>query len=130
MRKTRLYLDTSLIAMVGPDQDPIRQAITNDFFRTVSERSDEYELCVSRVTIDELNNVKSDEKRKIYALFLDSIQCTRIPKNDEAENLAWIYAIEGVLSQNHIDDLTHIAYAVVSRCDYVITWNMRHIANE
>ena len=55
MRKTRLYLDTSLIAMVGPDQDPIRQAITNEFFRTVSERSDEYELCVSRVTIDELN---------------------------------------------------------------------------
>ena len=32
MRKTRLYLDTSLIVMVGPDQDPIRQAMTNEFF--------------------------------------------------------------------------------------------------
>ena len=41
-----------------------------------------------------------------------------------------LYVIDGVLSDNHIEDLTHVAYAVVSRCDYVITWNMRHLANE
>ena len=130
MRKTRLYLETSVIIMVEPDQDPVRHAITNEFFRVVAERSDEYELFVSRMTIDELNNVKSNDKREFYASFLESINCTELPINDEAENLAWIYTIEDVLSQNHIDDLTHIAYAVVSRCDYVITWNMRHIANE
>ena len=63
MRKIRLYLDTSPIIMVEPDQDPIRQAITNEFFRVVSERPDEYDLFVSHVTIDELNNADSEEKR-------------------------------------------------------------------
>ena len=54
MRKTRLYLEASPIIMVAPDQDPIRQAITKEFFRIVAENSDEYELFVSPVTIEEL----------------------------------------------------------------------------
>jgi predicted nucleic acid-binding protein len=37
--------------------------------------------------------------------------------------------MDGVLSQANIDDLRHVAYAVVSRCDYVVSWNMRHLAN-
>jgi len=53
-----------------------------------------------------------------------------LPPNDEAENLAWIYTIDGVLSQANIDDLRHVAYAVVARCDYVVSWNMRHLAND
>ena len=130
MRKTRLYLESSPIIMIGLDQDPIRRAITEDFFRIVTENSDEYELFVSRVTIDELNKTQSEEKRLATAEFLNSIVHTRLPANDMAENLAWIYVIDGVLSANHIDDLTHVAYAVVSRCDYVVTWNMRHLAND
>ena len=130
MRKIRLYLDTSPIIMVEPDQDPIRQAITNEFFRVVSERPDEYDLFVSHVTIDELNNADSEEKRNFSASFLDSINCIKLPKNDEVEHLTWIYVIDGVLSDNHLEDLMHVAYAVVFRCDYVITWNMRHLANE
>ena len=130
MRKTRLYLEASPIIMVAPDQDPIRQAITKEFFRIVAKKPDEYELYVSPVTIDELKNAKTEEKRKANADFLQTIQYTELPDNDEAENLAWIYTIDGVLSQAKIDDLRHVAYAVVARCDYVITWNMRHLAND
>ena len=130
MRKTRLYLEASPIIMVAPDQDPIRQAITKEFFRIVSENPDEYELFISPVTIEELVNAKTDEKRKANTDFLETIQYTRLPENDEAENLAWIYTIDGVLSQARIDDLKHVAYAVVARCDYIITWNMRHLAND
>jgi hypothetical protein len=130
MRKTRLYLDTSPIIMVAPDQDPIRRAITEEFFRVVAERSDEYELFVSRVTIEELDEAKSEEKREAAIAFLNKINCTKIPPSDIVDNLAWIYVIDGVLSQNHLDDLTHVAYAVVSHCDYIVTWNMRHLAND
>jgi hypothetical protein len=130
MRKTRLYLEASPIIMVAPDQDPIRQAITKEFFRIVSENPGEYELFISPVTVDELKNAKTEEKRKTNADFLQTIQYTELPDNDEAENLAWIYTIDGVLSQAKIDDLKHVAYAVVARCDYVITWNMRHLAND
>ena len=130
MRKTRLYLDTSPIIMIEPDQDPRRKAITEEFFRIVAEKQDEYELYVSPETIQELRNVKSEEKRKASIDFLNATKHTELPQNDVAENLAWIYVIEGVLTQTHIDDLTHVAYAVVAECDYVITWNMRHLAND
>ncbi len=128
-RKLRLYLDTSVIIMLGHDQDPVRRAITEAFFREMSEQSDGYELVLSRVTIDELNASKSEEKRQLATLFLESVGHTELPENDEAENLAWIYTIDGVLSHAHMEDLQHVAYAVVSRCDYVVTWNMRHLAN-
>jgi hypothetical protein len=130
MRKTRLYLESSPIIRINDDKSPIRQAITKEFFRILAERSDEYELFISRVTVEELDETKSDEKREASTAFLNEINCTRIPHNDKVENLAWTYVSEGVLSQSHIDDLLHVAYAVVSHCDYIVTWNMRHLAND
>ena len=128
MRKTRIYLDTSPIIMIEPDQDPRRQAITKEFFRIMAEKSEEYELFVSPVTLEELR-AGTHERNKESIAFLDAMKHEELPDNDEAENLAWIYATDGVLSQAHIDDLRHVAYAVVSRCDYIATWNMRHLAN-
>ena len=129
MRKTRLYLEASPIIMMSPGQDPVRQAVTKEFFRIVAESPDEYELFLSPVTIGELGKAKTEEKQKATADFLQTIQYTELPENDEAENLARIYTIDGVLSQANMDDLRHVAFAVVARCDYVITWNMRHLAN-
>jgi len=123
MRKIRLYLETSPIIMIGPDQDPIRQAITREFFRIVAERADEYELFVSPMTIQELENETSMSVLKTF-------DYTKLSQDTEAENLAWIYVQEEVLTQTHIADLMHVAYAVFSRCDYIITWNMKHLANE
>ena len=130
MRKTRLYLEASPIIMMSPGQDPVRQAITKEFFRIVSENPDEYELFLSPVLFGELGKAKTEEKRKATADFLKTIQYTRLPENDEAENLARIYTIDGVLSQANMDDLRHVAFAVVAHCDYIITWNMGHLANE
>jgi len=116
--------------MVNPDQDPIRRAITQEFFRIVAEKPDEYELFTSPVVTEELDKAKTEEKRRVTVAFLETIRYTELPENDEAENLAWIYTIDGVLSQASMDDLRHVAYAVVSRCDYIVTWNMRHLAND
>ena len=115
--------------MIGPDQDPVRREITEEFFRIVAERSDEYELFISPMTIQELENAKSEEKREAGRRLLETFEHVELPQNDEAENLAWFYVADGVLSYNHIEDLTHVAYATFFRCDYVITWNMRHLAN-
>ena len=115
--------------MVAPGQDMLRQAITKEFFRIIAENPDEYELFLSPVTIDELENARKEEHRKSNAVFLETARYTELPPNDEAENLAWIYTIDGVLSQANINDLRHVAYAVVARCDYVVSWNMWHLAN-
>ena len=103
--------------------------VTEEFFRIVDEKSDEYELFVSPVAIEELR--AGVEKRGDGSiLFLNLLEHTELAESREAENLAKNYVSSGVLSQAHIDDLTHVAYAVVSHCDYVVTWNMRHLAND
>jgi predicted nucleic acid-binding protein len=130
MRKTRLYVEASPIIMVNPDQDPIRRAVTLEFFRIVTEDSDNYELVLSPVVFEELEDAKTEEQRDATTAFLKTIRYTKSPENDEAENLAWIYVIDGVHTEKHIDDLRHVAYAVVNRCDYIITWNMKHLAND
>ena len=76
MRKTRLYLESSPIIMVAPDQDPLRQSVTKEFFRIVTENPDEYELFLSPVTIDELENARKEEHRKSNALYLETARYT------------------------------------------------------
>ncbi|GHT18988.1 hypothetical protein FACS1894189_7450 [Planctomycetales bacterium] len=41
-----------------------------------------------------------------------------------------MYVQKEVLSEKHKDDLAHVAYAVVSRCDYVVSWNMKHLVKD
>lgn len=127
MRKIRLYLDTSVLSMPCEPENSERKSITMEFFRIVAEKSDEFELYVSPMTLSEIQD--ASEKEDELLAFLDSIPHIEIPKKTEAENLAWIYVLENVLTQNHIDDLTHVAYAVTARCDYLISWNMKHLVN-
>ena len=128
-RKTRIYLESSPIMMLAPGQDSRRQAITQEFFRIVLRNPEEYALFLSPETMRELGDAKIEVHRQSNASFLETVRYTELPQNDEADNLAWIYTIDGVLSQANIDDLYHVAYAVIARCDYVVSWNMRHLAN-
>jgi predicted nucleic acid-binding protein len=126
MRKTNLYLDTSVISAI--DTDSFRGKITREFFRVVTQAANDYELVVSPVTMKELLDA-SPEKCDRFTAFLENTPHRVLPANQDAENLAWLYVMENILTDNHISDLTHIAYAVVFRCDYVVSWNMRHIVH-
>ncbi|MDR2814315.1 MAG: hypothetical protein LBB79_06650 [Prevotellaceae bacterium] len=35
----------------------------------------------------------------------------------------------GILQQKSFDDCQHIAAAIVSECDIIISWNFKHIVN-
>lgn len=126
MRKLRLYLDTSVISNICAPHVPDKEKATNDFFRLVAEKSDEYELFISVVGLAEIAD-SPEPKLSRFRAFLDELRYTSIPYQQEADNLASLYVDQGVLSENHIEDLMHVAYAVVAHCDYVISWNMKHL---
>ena len=126
MRRLRLYLDTSVIGDF--DADTERGATTREFFRIVSENDDEFEIVLSPVVTEELQDAP-ERIRNQAAAMLESIGFILLPISAEAEDLAILYIKHGVLGERHIEDLTHIAYATLSRCDYVISWNMKHIVS-
>ncbi|MGL6225337.1 MAG: hypothetical protein ACRC10_01775 [Thermoguttaceae bacterium] len=43
--------------------------------------------------------------------------------------MAQLYLDGEVLGKKHYRDLLHIAYAVISHCDYIISWNFKHFVN-
>ena len=78
------------------------------------------------MTIQELRDAPEKLQRLLFAI-IEMMGYVELPDQVEAEKLAQQYVVAGVLGEKHIDDLIHIAYGVLARCDYVISWNMKHI---
>ena len=49
--------------------------------------------------------------------------------NSEVESVANQIIQLGILTQKSFDDCLHIAHAVVSGCDYIVSWNFKHMVN-
>ena len=128
MRKLRIYFDTSVISMVDAPHVPDKEAITKAFFQLVFGRPDEFELLISPVVIMEIENCP-EPKRTMLLDVLDHLNPVKLPKTDDVTDLVERFLEGKVLGSRHHRDLTHIAYAVVARCDYIVSWNFRHFVN-
>ena len=58
---------------------------------------------------------------------LELLRFTILDETEEVQALAAEYVNNGVLTQNSYDDCLHIAQAVIGKCDYLVSWNYRHI---
>lgn len=52
-----------------------------------------------------------------------------LPLNDVILALASNFMVPGGIPPTAATDSIHVASAVFHKCDYLLTWNMRHIAN-
>ncbi|GHT41367.1 hypothetical protein FACS189443_3050 [Planctomycetales bacterium] len=124
----RIYSDTSVISCIDAPDTPERENNTRRFFQFVRDNADEYELVISSVTVAELQ--KTPQPRyKLLMDFLQASKYTLLTDSDEADDLAEHYVQDGVLSDKHKDDLAHIAYSVLAKCDFIVSWNMKHFVN-
>jgi hypothetical protein len=123
MKKLKIYLDTSVISMLD---DSERGIITRDFFEFAIQKG--YQFVVSEVVRAEIDDTPEENKRVAILQFLETLNCVSVPYNQESIDLAWTYVSEEILTDSHIDDLTHIAYATVFGCNMIVSWNRKHIA--
>lgn len=129
MRKIRIYLDTSVISMIDTPYDPEIETITRDFFQILLERNDEFQAYFSEVGITEIEK-SSPKKQSLFKKLLHDLNYVYIPKSSDVEDIIGKYLQAGFLTKRHIDDITHLAYAVFVQCDYIASWNMEHIVRE
>lgn len=122
----KIYLDTSVISHFDAPDRPDWEAITREFYRYAKEHPDEFDLFLSPITLFEVDQCPEPKRSLLYD-FLSRTDYTTIPENQEALKLASFYIQEGILAPKHGRDLTHVAYATVARCDYVVSWNMKHL---
>ena len=131
MRKAKIYLDTSVINFLFADDAPEKKDITIDFFENYV-KTKLYEVYISPIVIDEINRT-SDEYKKQRLLNVVSSYDIKIidisEKEDEIENLAYVYIDKNIIPKNKIEDALHISVCSVLNIDYLLSWNYKHLAN-
>ena len=75
--------------------------------------------------IDECGN----SKRGILYRYLAQIEYTIVEVDTKILDIARRFIDLGILKQNSLDDCRHIAAAIVSKCDAIVSWNFKHIVN-
>jgi predicted nucleic acid-binding protein len=119
----RIYLDTSVVSGLVDDRLPERQRATVDFWSRLAE----YEVSVSELTIAE---IQATEDPGLRAQMADLVRSFRVLRIEEgARRLAREYVRRGVFSVATMEDALHVAVAVVSRQDMLVSWNFRHLVN-
>ncbi|MDR1290398.1 MAG: hypothetical protein LBK06_04270 [Planctomycetaceae bacterium] len=124
MKRTKIYLDTSVISMLDESSLGI---LTRRFFDVITHG--DYELVTSDIVETEIE-ASEEAKRDAILHFLRELNVTTLSYKVESYNLAWKYVEDGVLTSNHIVDLSHVAHATVYECNVLVSWNRRHIAKE
>jgi len=126
MRKQKIYLDTSVISHLYAPDTPEKMADTLQLWGQI--QSGEYDVVLSQVVFDELE--KCIEPKKGYLIsFLDEITYTLIEPDRDAVALAKKFIGFGVLTEKNFNDCRHIAAALVTGCDIIVSWNFKHIVN-
>ncbi len=128
MPKKKIYLETSVISYLTArsSRDVVklaRQELTREWWHSNRMK---YELHISSFVMEEI----SRGDRQAACQRLDVVaDLPEIMMTDEAANL-----YEGLLAAKAVPieaaaDAMHIAFAVVSGMDYLLTWNCAHINN-
>jgi predicted nucleic acid-binding protein len=126
MKKLKLYLDTSVISYLDQQDAPEKMAETRLLWEKI--KAGAYEVVLSEVDFLKLDDCDSKKRETLYN-YLEQIPYTTVRTDSKAVKIAERFIDLGILKQNSIDDCRHIANAIVSGCDAIVSWNFQHIAN-
>jgi predicted nucleic acid-binding protein len=126
MKKLKLYLDTSVISHLDQKDAPDKMAETRLLWEKI--KAGKFEVVLSDVDFLELDDCDNKKRETLYS-YLEEIQYTKVNSDKRAVEIAERFVDLGILKQKSIDDCQHIANAIVSGCDAIVSWNFKHIVN-
>ncbi len=131
MKKTKIYLDTSVINFLFADDAPEKKEITVSFFNNVIATGI-YDVFVSRFVIEEILKTEDENKKK---QLLDTItnypvEIINTDNNEkEIDTLSETYIEKNAIPASKKMDALHVASCVLLEIDYLVSWNYKHLAN-
>jgi hypothetical protein len=123
-----VYLETTIPSYLAarPSRDLIvaaHQQLTVDWWRT---RRDAFDVYVSQLVLQEasLGDPELAARRLGHLVDVPTLVIT-----PAAQTLAESLVTSGLLPPNASADALHIGIAAANGVDYLLTWNIRHLAN-
>jgi predicted nucleic acid-binding protein len=126
--KPKVYLETTFISYLTarPSRDLViaaHQQVSQDWWL---DSKPYFELFISQLVKDEASGGdKKAAKERLKAL----AGIPLLPTKPEALELAKAMMNEALIPQTAAEDALHIALATTNGMDYLMTWNLKHIAN-
>jgi hypothetical protein len=125
--KSKGYLETTIVSylVAAPTKDVV-QAAHQQVTRQWWAARDRFNIVVSRVAIAEAR--RGDAKaaaRRLQALR----RIPRLAAGRRGASVAEGLLRSGALPRTAEIDAVHVAVAAVNSMDYLLTWNLRHLAN-
>ncbi|HKP76581.1 MAG TPA: hypothetical protein VJT67_13720 [Longimicrobiaceae bacterium] len=124
MERPRVYIETTIpSAYFDVRRDPAMAARRDATRRWWARAGETYELVASPVTVEELRAGPPDASALWLALIADSRILDFQPRVAEIVSAY----VEHKLMPSA--DAEHLAFASLYACEYLLTWNFRHLAN-
>lgn len=118
------YVETSCWGSLPRGQPPSRRRAVQRLLQLLDGTRG---LCaISEVVLGEIALAPADEAAVIQG-YLDATQLVICEASEAVETLARAYIKVGVLSQRREADALHVALATCFGCDYLVSWNHRHL---
>lgn len=125
--KSRIYVETSIVSFyheVRTEPDMIaRRDWTRKFWDIAGE---EYTLLTSVAVLEELERGQFPNKRAALELVSD---LQLLPNTEEIDLIVDAYIRRMVMPADPGGDARHLALASFHKCDFLLTWNCKHLAN-
>lgn len=124
MKKTKLYLDTSVPSFLFADDSPEKREVTIQLWDIL--KLGLYDILISDVLLTEISKCErplaQDLEDRLTELLFEIVSV-----NEDVYSLAQKYIDEGIIPQTYQDDALHIALATFNEADALISWNFKHM---
>jgi len=126
MRKTRIYLDTTIPNHLFHDDVPEKKKRTQLLWEEF--QTDIYEIVISEVLFREIGRCR-EPKRQNMVEQIEKLNYVYVSLNEEIDEIADEIIKRGYLTKRHKIDCLQIACALYSRSKYLLSWNYDDLAN-
>ncbi len=125
--RPKVYIETSIPSFyyeVRSEPDMVaRRQWTRQWWDDLSKN---YLLVTSVAVLDELNRGNYPNKEKTIELVSD---LPLAPVESAIAEIVETYIRHKVMPSDPVGDALHLALASYHKCDFLLTWNCRHLAN-
>jgi hypothetical protein len=126
--KPRIYIETTIIGYLAahPSRDLITAAHQQVTLEWWENRLPDFDIFISQLVIEEASAGDEQAKQRRLAI-VDNIPLLEM--DEAAVKLARSLIESEVIPEKAVGDALHIAIATLNGMDYLLTWNLAHLAN-
>jgi predicted nucleic acid-binding protein len=124
MKKKKIYLDTSVISYLDQQDVPVEMQQTRELWEVF--KSGKYDIVISEIALSEIGKCDSI-KRGVLDRFIEQISYEKYSLKAETRALAELIVQEEILSTSHFTDCIHLASAILTCSNIVLSWNFKHL---